>query len=426
MTTTSRRRGRRTTAALAASVALVATATGVAVAAPGSPGVPSDPDVLLHETFGTGLASGELALLEDYGTQNYSADAAWLDVAAGNGLIVDGTTSDADLTAAGYTNADGQANLRALATKIGEINGSSPASSNHAVTAYTDANPGANKIEFRTVDPLDLNADGRFLTVAANVGVVNCARGAAQPALVFYLDDDGEETRVNPTALTPCADGSTDAAQATELLGGRAALFTGDDVGIVIRNEQGSGGGNDHAYDDVRVLDVTPQLDKAFVDEGEKLKVGETTDLVLTVTNTSELGEKSGWSFTDSLPKSLRVAGEATTTCAAADITAEEGDKEIVVENGSLAQGAASCDITVPVTSKKGGVFKNSAANIDSVGLNDPGATEVSFVAPAVDVEAPDTGAQPAAMWPTYLALSLGLLTVGGLATYQVATRSRR
>ena len=38
-----------------------------------------------------------------------------------------------------------------------------------------------------------------------------------------------------------------------------SVLFTGDEVGIRIRNAAGSGIGNDHAFDDIRVLDVTPQ-----------------------------------------------------------------------------------------------------------------------------------------------------------------------
>ena len=112
------------------------------------------------------------------------------------------------------------------------------------------------------------------------------------------------------------------------------------------------------------------------------VKPGETTNLVLTVTNTSELAAKPGWSFTDHLPSGLTVAGAATSTCSA-DVTANSGANAVKVVNGTLTQGEVSCSVTIPVTSKsKGGTFKNDASNIESVGLNEPGATQVEYVVP--------------------------------------------
>ena len=369
---------------LSAGAVLVPTAT----ATPGHPGTPAAPVVLVHESFGTGEAAGDVTPLASYDSGAYTADAPWLDASAGNGLVIDGTSTDADLVTAGFgaattagtTEPTQGGELRALATAIGSLNGTSPAAANHAVTAYTNNNPGANLIEFETATPLNLPANGRFLTVSANVGVENCVVASA-PLLKFYLVDAGVENAVNSTALNPCAGAASDAARAVTLTGGNATLFTGNQVGIELKNENGSGSGNDHAYDDVRVLDVTPQLDKNFETSGKVLHPGDVANLVFTVTNTSELGEKTGWSFTDKLASGLKVAGAATTDCAAGTITASSGATSIKVTAGSLSAGAASCSITVPVTSSKTGTFTNSASNISSVGLDAPGATKVAYVA---------------------------------------------
>ena len=425
----------RNTARLLTGVALAvvtAGSFGIAAAAPGTPGVPDDPTVLWHESFSTGMSSGEVSTLGAYDGGKYTADPFWTNALAGNGLVIDGTSTDDDLSDAGYTGGagvdGGWVNVRELATKLGQFNGTGTPSANHAVTAYTDASGPDDAIEFATVTPASLPANGRFLTVSANVAALNCVRASAKPRLFFYLVDGVDETRVNDTAADACAGASNDNAYASNLIGGRAALFTGNAVGLIIRNAEGNGGGNDHAYDDIRILDVTPKLDKVFVDQEssaeDPLAVGTPTDLVLTVTNTSELGNKTGWSFVDHLPSGLTVAGPASSTCDAA-ITAELGSAVVDVAEGSLAEGETSCDITVPVTSAKGGVFENSADNIESVGLNDPGATTVEFAAPPAPPGAPDTGVERTAMWPSIAGLSAGLLLVTWLAGRQVIGRRR-
>lgn len=373
-------------AAVAAIVASSAAFTTGASAHPGHPGVASDdPVVLFNETFEDGLGDGEIAHLGDYKGSSYDADGAWLDDAAGNGLLVDGHVSDADLqdtTKGNFTSGDATADqdLRDLAQKIGTLNGTSPAGDNHVVSAYTNANPGADKVEFKTKNPLALSSKGRFLTISANIGAINCY--AAHPKINFFLvDDGGTEQPVNNSALDGCGSSTGAPATATHLTGGRAVLFQSTSVGVVMRNAEGSGGGNDHAFDDIRVLDATPQLDKVFQTPGP-LQLGATTNLVLTVTNTSELAAKPGWSFTDHLPSGLTVAGTPTSTCDAT-VTAGAGATNIVVTAGNLAQGKVSCAITVPVTSLTAdGTFTNSASNIESVGLNAPGTTQVQYLAP--------------------------------------------
>ncbi|WP_370249924.1 hypothetical protein [Nocardioides sp.] len=379
----------------AATTAVTVQSVSPATAAPGSPGTPSAPEVLVAEDFQQGRTPGQVSTLPAYRGGVYTADPAWLDTSSGNGLLLDGTSSDADLVTAGFTAAPTAAGpttqggrLRQLAIALGVLNGTPDPADNVAVTAYSNSAPGAGKVEWATVNPLSLNADGRFLTVSANVAVVNCVVAANDPLLKFYLVDGTTERAVNDVALNPCPPaGGTDDATATTLRGGNAVLFDGDQVGVLMRNEQGSGSGNDHAYDDITVLDVTPQLDKEFVAPRGPLYPGTPIDLVFTVTNTSELGEKVGWELTDSLSRDLAVAGTPSTDCAAATIDAVPGASRIAVTGGTIGEGVASCTITVPVTADGTGTFRNSASNIASRGLRSPGATSVTFVAPPVPAD---------------------------------------
>ncbi|RVQ51948.1 DUF11 domain-containing protein [Sinorhizobium meliloti] len=137
-------------------------------------------------------------------------------------------------------------------------------------------------------------------------------------------------------------------------------------------NNNGSGTGNDHAFDNIRVLDTTPQLDKSF--SPTNVAVGQVSTLTFTITNTSERGAKNGWSFTDVLPAGLTVAaGAASTTCPAGVVDAPAGGGTISV-SGNLSTGLASCTATVPVSAAAGGAYTNGPSNISSaVGISPPG-----------------------------------------------------
>lgn len=357
-----------------------ASAAPTAVAAPmaaGNPGVPGEPTVLFHEDFENGLADGELDLLVDYVGANgetYSAEGAWGNPAACNGFILDGTTPDGAMSALGCTSGPGA--LRALATRLGDFNGTGTPAQNHAVAAYTAGNPGADLVEFETSSPVPLNTpvDGRYLTLAANVAAVNCGL-IGDPRLNFSLvDEDGNETPVSSAPTNACATGGLGQVAANS-----SVLFTGDAVGIRMRNAAGSGVGNDHAFDDIRVLDVTPQLDKAFP---ATAIVERAFPLTFTVTNTSELAAKDGWAFTDTLSDGLRVADEPNTggTCVA-DVVA--GDSTITIANGRLAAGEASCTVTVDVVASATGEYANGPDNIgDATGIDLPGVSTVLIEEP--------------------------------------------
>ena len=365
-----------------------------AVAAPGNPGVPGDPQVLFVEDF-ENRAPNSNVLLTDYtgasGT-TYTADPFWVDRPNCNGFIINQTSPivPGDCRGAGiYTS------LTALPYTLGVINGTDPVA-NAAASSYTSGSTIDNRVQFSTAAPLTLATEGRFVTFSVDAVAQNCF--AAHPELRFYLvNGEGEEIAVSDAAIDPCTDprGTTYTSPAQDgtprvVVGGRFAadgstLVTGGSFGIVMRNEEGDGTGNDGAYDNIRVLDVTPQLDKEF--SPTSVATGGVSTLTLTVTNTSELAAKEGWSFTDTLPDGLTIADPSAvaTTCPAADVAADAGGTEVTA-TGSLDAGMASCTITVNVTSDEAGSFTNDADNVSAIGLDYPGTSTVTFGDPSMEL----------------------------------------
>jgi len=154
-------------------------------------------------------------------------------------------------------------------------------------------------------------------------------------------------------------------------------LFTGASMGVVLRNDAGGTGsqGNDGAIDNIRILDVTPQLDKAFVPV--LTATGQPSRLTFTVTNTSELAAKPGFSFTDNLPAGMTIAStpDFQSTCAPASITAGgTAGATSVSFQGSLAAGQVSCTFSINVSAAAEGTFTNAPGTnvINPVGLNPP------------------------------------------------------
>ena len=191
-------------------------------------------------------------------------------------------------------------NVRNLAYALGVVNGTPNPANNHAVSAYTNgANPGANKVEFQTVNPIPLVGNGRFLTFSVNAAEMNCQSNHAQ--LKFYLLNGTTAIPTFTTPIDPCTSGTVTHAPnpttpifAGTYLSNAPVLFTGTSLGIQMLNGQGSGLGNDHAFDDIKVLDVTPQLDKSF--SPDTVLVNTSSKLTFTITNTTDLLEKDGWS----------------------------------------------------------------------------------------------------------------------------------
>ncbi|MBD8464701.1 DUF11 domain-containing protein [Plantibacter sp. CFBP 8798] len=369
-------------------------AGSAAQAAPGTPGTPQGSTVVFAEDFenGPGTAPQGLAAYTGVGGQQYTADPAWL--TACNGSIVN---FNIPFTALGNcTSENNSAQLRQLAYALGVHGGAATPAANDVVAAYTENNPGTNATEFQTVGNIPLaSSSGRFLTFSVDTAAVNCQVSAPQYQFAF-LNEAGTATNVGGL-LNACTSTATAAVPAVGPLGARSVnvgtytsdgsvLFDGASLGIRMQNANGSGGGNDAAFDNIRILDVTPQLDKSF--SPASVVAGETSTLTLTITNTDELAAKNGWSFTDALPAGLTIAdGAASTTCPSGVVTAPVGGTSIDV-TGSLTAGLASCTVTVNVTSPEAGTFTNGPDNITSVGLNPPADTTVEFVdqAPAISV----------------------------------------
>lgn len=362
----------------------VAFAPGADANAPGSAGTPSAPVAVYTENFENGVTDTP-TLLRDYvgaSGMTYTSSSAY-DGTNCNGAVLDFNSPASRSTIAGC-NSSGYNVLRQMAQNLGALpGGPAGANSNHAVAAYTSTGTEpANGIMFETARPVPLSSANRFITFSVDTDETACQVAHAQ--LKFYLVDGTDELATFTSPIDPCA-GANPGTHASN----QAVLFTGSQLGIRLRNGQTQTNGNDLAFDNIRVLDATPQLDKGF--SPGTIALGDTSTLTFTITNTSDLADKDGWSITDTLPSGLTVAGPGTSDCAAATITAAGGAASIAVTGGDLAAGTASCTVTVPVTAASAGTYTNGAGNVAATGVDAP-ADATLTVAPVVDTPMVDGG----------------------------------
>ncbi|WP_163265819.1 DUF7507 domain-containing protein, partial [Chelativorans alearense] len=370
--------------------------TASAVADPGTPGVPQAPITIYTENLQNRPGPDPIVQLDAYTGitgQTYTAHPNWL--TGCNGWIASAnqsTTAAEPVTDCANGTAFGEQfwnRAQQLSWALGLYGGQSEAAArdNYAVSAYTSNSPGAGLVEFETATNIAFPADNRFVSFSVDVAAINC--GVSAPLLQFSLVDDANTAIPAGSQINACTSSTTVNVPALGVQGAvtantgtyssnGAVLISGASVGVRMVNNNGSGGGNDHAFDNISILDATPQLDKEFAPTN--LAVGAATTLTFTITNTSELGAKNGWSFTDALPAGLTVASdEISTTCPSGVVTAPAGGSTIDV-SGDLTAGMASCTATVPVTATSAGTYTNDASNItSSVGINPPGSSSVTF-----------------------------------------------
>lgn len=292
-------------------------------------------------------------------------------------------------------------NLQQMAEVAGRYQGQSAAAArNNHVMAMLTANGTfpAGAIAFRTATNIAQSASSRFLTARTDVVATFCSSGFVAPLLRFSLiNDAGTELPISTNAINPCVGGQsfnttpigiagTQTAVAQTVTSPGALLFSGTSVGFVLHNDQTSSMGNDSSIDNAQIIDVTPQLDKAF--SPASIQLGQVSRLTMTITNTTDLLRKRGWSFTDNLPAGLVVEGNASTTCPGATVQAAAGGSTVTVSNGDLAQGAAFCEVSLDVRPTATGSFTNGASNLSLIGLNQPASPAVLAVAPAADMQA--------------------------------------
>ncbi|WP_320668672.1 DUF7507 domain-containing protein [Patulibacter defluvii] len=387
--------------------------------------------MIFDEQFenGLGATATSLANYQGEGGVRYSSNAYWVRTDQCNGALLQyqGTVFPSGYCTTGNS---AQPNVRRLADVLGQVNagvqgsastatpvnGSTAATrTNHAVTAWTGAVDGPDDAIVFESSPLNLTVDGsRFFAASIDVAEVSCAYrgGENNSRLNFYLVSQGQQLPLNATPIRACTDPGVAYYTSPDLGGwgnGGGYVAAGhyfsngsylvspeaaSTLGFRMRNLIGSSQGNDFAYDNPRLVDATPQLDKSFAPTS--VPTGGTSTLTFTVTNTSELAAKNGWSFTDTLPDGLVIADPANVggSCQA-DVTATAGGGAVEIADGRLAAGETSCTITVDVTSDtpRGAdpspkTYENCADNITAhAGLDLPGCSTVAFHSePALEV----------------------------------------
>lgn len=372
-----------------------------APAAPGNPGVPSPPTVLYAEDFENQDDSAAHPLPEYSSVDGitYTADDWWLDTANCNGFIV--SRQNTQVPGFCANRADEWDKLTAKADALAQLNGTDRATNSVLATNTTGGTPTPNGVMLRSLQGIPSPAGDRFVAVSVNMAAsATTCRGNEPPLLLLSLVDANSVE--HPTTLEPINlytdprgqeftgvgySGARYCVIAGTFYSDQAMLVNAADLRLVLRNAStAAANGNDGAIDDVRIVDVTPQLDKTFTPAS--VPVNGVSTLTFTVTNRSDLGEKNGWSFTDTLPAGLVLADPVAVggDCDATTV-ANPGESRISVTDGVLAAGQASCTITVNVTSATPSgaepspvVYENCPADLtDVVGLDLPACATVEF-----------------------------------------------
>ncbi len=380
------------TAALGITLAVAATpAAPAAAAAPGTPGTPQAPLVVYTENFENGVGNTAVRLTDYTGAPpvnaSYTADPAWLTHCSG-WIATTNSPEPADSECFGYWQ-----EIPAMANILGQYAGTG--AGNHALGEESSFfAPGADKVVAETAQQIPLSGASRFLTFSVDVAEIGCA--GVDSLLKFYLMNGATAIPTFSSPIQACVNPPTtiDGVPVGTYTSNGPVLFAGSSMGLRLINGEGGGQGNDFAIDNIRVLDVTPQLDKNFA--AATAPENGSVALNYTITNTSELAVKNGWSFTDSLPAGLvATPGSATTTCSGGTATATAGAISVA---GNLNAGQASCTATVQVSAPNPGTYTTCAANVTAVtGINRPGCTTVRFtVEPTVAAGGPYSGQEGA------------------------------
>ncbi|MDX6680890.1 MAG: hypothetical protein QOG94_929 [Solirubrobacteraceae bacterium] len=354
------------------------------------PGTPEAPTPLFDEDFESNRSVAVAPVTGYTGAspvnETYRTDPAYAPSAIScNGLITAFSSPGPGFCVSPAANAG----VRLLARKLGVFDKDATPDDNHAVSAYTDQrrDPGANKVELQTVQPVALaDAATRFVVVSADVAEANCAAAGNQPTLfAFFLLTGSADVPLASSPTDVCAKGGDlgDGVRGGRITSDGSLLFSGSQLGASVRNAQPSGYGNDHAFDNILVADASPQLDVAYRDDA--IALGRTTSLTFTITNTAELAAKTGWSFSDALPAGLRVASPpaGSSTCPGAVVTAAPATRSVQAA-GSLAARQASCALTVSVVAVAPGVARNAAAQLSTTGLREPATPAAVTITPTV------------------------------------------
>lgn len=358
---------------------MVNTATPAA-AAPGSPGITKPGTLIYSEDFSNQDAAGAPIPLTSYtagaaaANEQYTADPAWLPGAQEcNGWIMrEGTPLPAN---GGLLNilTNDQCGRNTAFTELGKMAhamglyqgmNDAQAAQNQILSEYTNSITGAQAagIQLKTTKNSIPTIAGHYYAVSGIFGATSCLSNHASQEFSILVNGTPVVVGAN---LDPCTDASRQTISYNGSSFSVAKLQSGaiqvpltgatPTLGIRVRNLTANGNGNDVGFDLPQLVDVTPQLDKAF--NPASIYQGQNTTLTYTVTNTSDLMAKNGWHFVDTLPAGLTAVGPLGGTCVRTAGTASGGTVDVT---GNLTQGSASCTITVTVTSNTPGVYNNS------------------------------------------------------------------
>lgn len=439
----------RWTATLMAAVAVACGSLGLVPAetptAQAAAGVTEAPTVVFTENFEnnmTQLATGARSYTTTNGAaqyvgaagQTYTGSPQWINGERCNGVVL----SYNNATVPAWASTPGLANkcstvagvqsyngIRTLARAMGAFSGQRD--NEHIVSGYTECQLtslgntstcdiiGAGEtsgVMFQTTTLIPVTPN-RYYTFGVDTVYGNCSNPtstttqASDPQYQFQLiDGAGTATNIGgvlngcrPSTSRqtyvvnrPIAIGTTTTmtAYVQSLRADAAFRYTGSSLGIKMYNASGRTNGNDGGFDNIRLFDVTPSLDKAFAPA--VITRGSVSTLTFTVTNTNDLLAKTDWSFTDALPAGLVVAPTPNVAGTCAQVagdplvrTAVAGGTSIAVSGGDLAVGQESCTVTVDVTAAADGTYTNGPANV-TTSLVPPENATLEVVSPSIDL----------------------------------------
>ncbi len=385
---------------------------------PGTPGVAQAGTPVFTEDFANQSLTSAVSILNYTGSsgttyvagpggtgadgETYTADASWTPAYnACNGWVFNSTTARPTTDTRCTTTA--WPILQGLASAMGTYEGqnATQAAANAVLSSFTNSSTGTQTAGYQLKTKTTIPAvAGHYYAVSAVFGEASCA-AANNASETLYLVVNGTANAL-ASGLNPCtAPGTTSESGGTYQVATLQSAAvqvptTGTPtLGLQLYNATANGTGNDVAFDLPQIVDVTPQLDKAF--SPATIPTGGTSTLTFTITNTSELAAKNGWTFTDALPSGVKATGVNSTTCASGVVTAASGGVSATV-TGNLSAGQTSCTASVQVTSATNGTYTNSGcvsntgtaiagctSNFTTLtGVNAPGSATLTVTSPTI------------------------------------------
>ncbi|MDR0479314.1 MAG: DUF11 domain-containing protein [Burkholderiaceae bacterium] len=355
----------------ALSLAVLSTAL---LAAPAFAQTAQQPTQVWNETFSEVTTPSKLILVKTGGLTFTSDDAYRPLSKACDGWIINSDTAltssvtDTGCESVGWARMQSLAGLLGGNAAIAYTNAGSSSSISYAANVVTisDLSQATNLAE--PVIP------GHFYMGSVKYAALDCTSSAPMIAVNLLGGNSTSTAPVSVCTGTPQENAnSKDGSAYVSTVESDVLLYTGAPLQYSISNSQTSGNGNDSAFNNLTLWDVTPTVTQAV--STPTATVNTPVTLTFTVTNTTDDLTKDGWSFTDELPSGLTVVPGATPggTCLTAPYkaTVDASGSSIAVEPGSgdIPGGSDnSCTISVQVTSAAPGTYVSGVTTDPTTG----------------------------------------------------------